>query len=212
MPGAQFLIERLLQRASTRARGESPHAGAILTELAGKRLAIQISGTPWESRPIVVESNGHSLGLASPPADASIIGAPLALLALLRGEPEALIRRGDVRIEGDPQLAQRFRELGQLLAPDLEQGLSRLVGRSVAHVLVGAARGAAHSGRTAAWTSVRNLAEYLAHESGDLVSRREAEHFLRGVEQLREQLDRLEARLTHLEHPTGSVAGGLEPL
>ena len=48
-------------------------------------------------------------------------------------------------------------------------------------------------------TSVQNLAEYLAHESRDLVSRAEAEHFLRGVDTVREQLDRIEARLQFLE-------------
>jgi ubiquinone biosynthesis protein UbiJ len=38
------------------------------------------------------------------------------------------------------------------------------------------------------------VAEYLAHESRDLVPRAEAEDFYRGVERLREDLDRLEAR------------------
>jgi ubiquinone biosynthesis protein UbiJ len=43
-------------------------------------------------------------------------------------------------------------------------------------------------------TGVRNMAEYLAHERGDLVPRAEAEDFYRSVERLREDLDRLEAR------------------
>jgi ubiquinone biosynthesis protein UbiJ len=38
------------------------------------------------------------------------------------------------------------------------------------------------------------VAEYLAHESRDLVPRAEAEDFYRGVERLREDLDRLDAR------------------
>jgi ubiquinone biosynthesis protein UbiJ len=46
---------------------------------------------------------------------------------------------------------------------------------------------------------VLNLSEYLAHERGDLVSRSEAEHFLREVDDARDQLDRLEARISHLE-------------
>ena len=41
-------------------------------------------------------------------------------------------------------------------------------------------------------TGVRNVAEYLAHERRDLVPRAEAEDFYRGVERLREDLDRLE--------------------
>ncbi|MGC2462443.1 MAG: hypothetical protein WA446_15950, partial [Steroidobacteraceae bacterium] len=65
--------------------------------------------------------------------------------------------------------------------------------------------------RAAAWTSLRNVAEYLAHESGDLVSRPEAEHFLRGVERLREQLARIEARLQLMERRAGVLAAGPKP-
>jgi ubiquinone biosynthesis protein UbiJ len=61
-------------------------------------------------------------------------------------------------------------------------------------------RGAATWTRAAARTSLLNISEYLAHERGDLVSRSEAEHFLREVDDARDQLDRLEARLSHLEH------------
>ena len=40
-----------------------------------------------------------------------------------------------------------------------------------------------------------NIAEYLTEESRDLVNRTELEEFLRGVDDLREGTDRLEARL-----------------
>jgi len=76
--------------------------------------------------------------------------------------------------------------------------MEAVLGRSGAHLALRGMRAAADWTRAAAWTSVRNVAEYLAHESRDLVSRPEAEHFLRGVERLREQLDRIEARVTQL--------------
>ena len=44
------------------------------------------------------------------------------------------------------------------------------------------------------------MAEYLAHEKRDLVSRPEAEDFYRSVERLREDLDRLEARTRLMEN------------
>ena len=50
-------------------------------------------------------------------------------------------------------------------------------------------------GRRAADTTLRNLAEYLGHERADLVPRHEGEQFLRGVDTLREGVDRLQARL-----------------
>jgi ubiquinone biosynthesis accessory factor UbiJ len=201
------VIERLLDRAVARALADSPRATALIEALRGRRLAIQISGTPWRA---VIESTGRTLKLriAGPAAagaqadagvDATIVGAPLSLLALTGADPQAVIHRGDARIEGDGEIAQQFQELGLLLRPDLEAGMARLLGRSGAHIAMRGLSAAASWTRTAAWTQVRNTAEYLAHESGDLVSRPESEHYLRGVDQLREQLDRLDARLQIME-------------
>ncbi len=213
----ESLIERTLSGASERARAESSRARELLAELAGKPLAVQISGTPWEQRPLVLQSNGTALTLlasddaAGTAPAARLIGAPLSLTALL-SDAEGVIRRGDVRVEGDAQLAQRYRELALLLAPDLEHSLSGMLGRSAAHLIMGAARTAADTARAAATTSLRNVAEYLAHESGDLVSPQEAEHYLRGVEQAREQLDRLEARLARLTLRLGGLTDGSGPV
>jgi ubiquinone biosynthesis protein UbiJ len=78
-----------------------------------------------------------------------------------------------------------------------------VLGRSGAHVIMRGLRGAAAWSRAAAWTAVQNLSEYLAHERGDLVSLAEAAHFLRGVDDLRDQLGRLEARVAQLESTDG---------
>jgi ubiquinone biosynthesis protein UbiJ len=123
----------------------------------------------------------------------------MSLAQLAGPEPEEIIRRGDVRIEGDAEIAQKFRELAMLLKPDVEEELSRLIGDTPAHQALRFVKLATGFGRRAAQTSVRNVAEYLAHERGDLVPRAEAEDFYRGVERLREDLDRLDARARLLE-------------
>ena len=46
---------------------------------------------------------------------------------------------------------------------------------------------------------VQNVAEYLQEEGRDVPSRTEAEEFLQGVDKLRDDVDRLEARLKLLE-------------
>jgi ubiquinone biosynthesis protein UbiJ len=65
-----------------------------------------------------------------------------------------------------------------------------------------AALAAAWSSR-AADTAWRSTADYLAHERADLVPRHEGEQFLRGVERLREDLDRLAARIELLARRRG---------
>ena len=205
---ADVVIERLLDRAVARAITDSPRATELIKRLQGRRLAITVSGTPWTT---IIESTGRALKALRPgdaadaPADATIVGAPLSLLALAGGDAQAVIQRGDVQISGNAEIAQQFRELGALLRPDIEAGLARFLGGSGAHLAMRGMRAAADWTRDAAWTSVRNLAEYLSHESRDLVSRPEAEHFLRGVDTVREQLDRIEARLQLIEQRSATL-------
>ncbi len=188
-------IENLLNRNLPR----SPRAGELAAALAGKKVRIEATGLAWV---LTAESLGTSIRLvkdATAAADAEIAGSLVSLAALAGPGPEEVIRRGDVTIRGDAEIAQRFRELVMLLKPDIEEELARLVGDSPAHQALRLVKLATGFGRRAATTGVRNMAEYLAHERRDLVSIPEAEDFFRGVERLREDLDRLDARAALLE-------------
>jgi ubiquinone biosynthesis accessory factor UbiJ len=189
-------IENLLNRNLPR----SPRAQELCAALAGKRVRVDARGLGWV---LNIESLNTSLRLSrhdpDSPADAEIAGGLLNLAALAGPRPEEVIRRGDVIIRGDAEVAQKFRELAMLLKPDVEEELSRLIGDTPAHQALRLVRMATGFGRRAAATSVRNVAEYLAHERRDLVPRAEAEDFYRGVERLREDLDRIEARVRIIE-------------
>jgi len=150
---AEVMFERLLDRAVARALADSPRATALIGALRGRRLAIEVSGTPWH---LVVESTGRTLKVYRAAAagegerpDATIIGTPLSLLALTGSDAQAVIRRGDVRIDGDATIAQQFRELALLLRPDLEASLAPVLGRSGAHIALRGLRAAAQ------WTQRR---------------------------------------------------------
>lgn len=189
------LIENLLNRNL----GASPRARELCAELRERRIAIAMSGTPLR---IAVESTGDSLRVsrdASGEFHAEIEGTPVNLVALAGPGPEALLQRGAVKIRGDVELAQRYRELALLLRPDFEEELSRFVGDAPAHQVMRFALGALAFGRRAASTTALNAAEYLAHERGDLVPRPEADVFFAGVDRVREDVDRLDARFALLE-------------
>jgi ubiquinone biosynthesis protein UbiJ len=220
-----MLIETL-ENLLNRGLPHSPRARELCRELAGRRVAIEIT----DIMRLVAESTGETLKLsrvtgsvddATFPAEtgaphpeaafpdaskteAEIVGGPLSLLALGGEAPEAVLQRGDVQIRGDVELAQKFRELALLLRPDPEEELSRFVGDVPAHQLGRVARAALGWTRTAASTTVRNVAEYLAHERQHLVPRAEGDQLLKGVDILRESVDRLEARIELLTRKTGS--------
>src|SRR5207302_9840193 len=154
----------------------------LRAELAGRSLAIEIR----DIARLRVASNGLQLAVTrdQEPADATVSGGPLGVLALAADSPEPVLARGGVAIGGDAELAQKFRELARLLKPDLEEELSLLVGDVPAHQLGRLARLALGFGRRTMSTTLRNAAEYLAHEPADLVARIDCEHFLRGVDEL----------------------------
>jgi len=191
-------LENLLNRGLPR----SPRARTLCAALAGRSVAIVV---PNFVR-LRVTSTGQTLAVTreDAPADASISGGLVSLLALLGESAQDVVQRGAVNITGDSDLAQSFRELLQLLRPDPEEELSLLIGDVAAHQLVRLARLGGSLGVRAADTTVRNLAEYWAHERGDLVSRNEGEQFLHGVDALREGVDRLQARLDLLAQRRGA--------
>ncbi len=214
------MLTATLENVLNRGLPRSPRAQQLCAELAGRSVAVAISGS---GQRILVECTGLSLKLravsgeslsstrpdattsaeshSSSPPDATITGGPFSLLALSGPTPEAVLQRGDVRIDGDAELAQKFRELALLLRPDLEEELSLVVGDVPAHQLGRFARAAFAWTRKAASTTVRNAAEYLGHERRDLVPRSEADQFLQGVDTLREDVDRLAARIDLLTRP-----------
>jgi ubiquinone biosynthesis accessory factor UbiJ len=192
-------IENVLNRGLPR----SPRARQLCRELQGRRVAIEVIGFTR----FIVESTGETLSVtrdATVTAEAELAGGPLSLMALVRSNPEDVLQRGDVQIRGDAQLAQRFRELAMLLRPDIEEELSQVIGDVPAHQIGRFARAALGWGQKAAQTTVRNVAEYLAHERQHLVPRAEGDQLLKGVDRLREDVDRMEARI-------GVLAGKLAP-
>jgi ubiquinone biosynthesis accessory factor UbiJ len=191
-------LENVLNRGLPR----SQRARELTAQLAGRSVAIEVRDLVT----LRVAANGQTLSVhrGADGADARISGGPLGLLGLAGAAPQAVVQRGAVSIEGDAEVAQKFRELAQLLRPDLEEELALLIGDVPAHQLGRLARAGADFSRRAAGTTLQNFAEFLAHERADLVSRNEGEQFLRGVDQLRESFDRLEARFELLMRRRGA--------
>ena len=195
-------IGNLLNRGLPR----SVRARELCAELAGRSLALEVRGLGR----LRLESNGALLtvtgGGAS--ADAELAVGPLGLLALAGEGAQAAVQRGDAAMSGDGETAAKFRELLTLLKPDPEEELSLIVGDVPAHQLGRLGRLAAAWSARVADTAWRAGSDYLAHERADLVSRPEGEQFLRGVDRLREDVDRLGARIELLARRRGPAAGG----
>ncbi len=199
-----MLTERLQALVDREVEG-SPRARELLAQLAGRRMRIVARFTPWQ---LTLQADATQLRLLRDdraPVDVELAGSPLALLSLLREEPQSVIRRGDVSLTGDGEAGARFQELAALLRPDLEAGLARVIGDVPAYGVGSLLRKAVDYGRASLATQAQNAGEYLAHEKRLLVPQAEARQFLDEVDALRERSDRLATRVAQLEAPRGDA-------
>jgi len=129
-----------------------------------------------------------------------IISGSLVTLARMAGQSgESAIRDGSLDLSGNAETAHDFQRLLGLAKPDLEEELSGVVGDIVAHRLGAFARGLGRWGREARSTMAANIREYLQEESRETPSRYEVDRFVKDVGTLRDDVDRLEARLNRLK-------------
>jgi ubiquinone biosynthesis protein UbiJ len=178
---------------------QSATARALCERLNGKVFAVHVTGVPV--RIYFVAGEGR-LSLASKhegSADATISGTPLSLFGMMGARPEAAIRGGAVRIEGDAEIAQAFRDLLAHARPEAEEELSRIIGDVAAHQLSRMGQSLFEFSRRAANTFAQNIGEFLQEEGRDVPSRPEISEFFDEVDRLRNDVERTEARLALLE-------------
>jgi ubiquinone biosynthesis protein UbiJ len=178
---------------------QSTSAQALAAKLEGRILGLTVEGTPFDLR-LKVTGGQASVSLPDGAApEACISGSPLALGRLLRADPQAAIRAGAVRLSGDTEIADQFRELLRFATPDLEEELSRLVGDPLARQVGNAARAFAGWSEAAGNTMARSMSEYLREESRILPTEAEIREFGRKVDELVNDVDRAAARLQRLK-------------
>jgi ubiquinone biosynthesis accessory factor UbiJ len=180
----------------------SSQASALARRLDGTSLQIEIEGMTRIRAGAFAGRLALVAGEASA-ADAVISGSVPALLQLLKAGSPAQPGRVPVQIRGDAEVANLYRELFAAARPDFEEELSRWVGDMPARRLSQMAKSVRGWARRARRTAGENIAEYLQEEGRDLVSKPEAEEFLRAVDVVRETADRIEARLARLERIKG---------
>jgi len=139
----------------------------------------------------------HLANSSATAADATLSGSPLGLLSLARQQAKSTTG-SSVRIEGDAEVAQNFSELLKQAKPDIEEELSRVVGDVAAHQLGNTVRSLLGFGRRVGDTLLQNVGEYLSEEGRDVPSKTEADEFSHDVDVLRDDVARLEARLSAL--------------
>ena len=184
-----------------------PEAFAELEGAHGRIICIELVGLGQRLYLIPDPGGIQLLGDYEDEADCTISGTPWSL-ALMgqddKGGADQLFE-GAVQISGDSELGKQFGRFVSKLDIDWEEELSKLTGDVIAHEMGNLARGLTQWGRECLNTSGHNIQEYLQEEIRLLPTRYEIERFLADVDRLRDDLERLDARICRLRNRAGTA-------
>jgi ubiquinone biosynthesis protein UbiJ len=186
-----------------------PEGAAAFTPLEGRIIGIELKG--FGTRVTIIPSVGRLQlfgGYAAEP-DCLIRGTPLGLARMLMSErKETQIIKGEVEIIGDTGLGHAFSRALAGLDVDWEEQLAKVIGDPFAHQVGTRVRAAGRWGQKTTDTLTMDLQEYLQEEAKLLPTRYEIEAFLSRVDILRDDMERVEARIERL---TRQIEGSGNP-
>ena len=168
-----------------------------LSALHGKRIALDFRD--WGFTLICVPDDGGRVQLFSgdcEEADGWIRGTPFDFAeAAVQERKEDQVFRGRIELGGDTHLAQSFSRILSDLDPDWEEMLSGVAGDATAHQLGNAFRAVSRWSRRNSRVLQGDLGEYLTEERRLLPTSFEFDEWREKVETLRDDVDRLAARI-----------------
>ncbi len=215
------LAGRALEIALNRAIELDPDTRDVLKALDGRSVVLALAAasasgeTPLALR-LTVDGAQLRVGPADPERTPDLavrgtlggvlsFGMRTVLPRLLgaQGDDEAM-PVGAMRIEGDAELARRLQRLAERFDPDWQRPFAAVfgdvLGVQIANAVAAALRQARSGGRRFAETA----AEYVTEESRDVVPKAELEAFHDDVDHLRDDAERLAARIGRLQKRVGA--------
>jgi ubiquinone biosynthesis protein UbiJ len=173
-------------------------ARKLCGELAGSVIAVRVSNTAITAWFVVHKDRLDVTTETQEDPDFTMSGSLLTLARMAADGDTQALRAGSLTMTGDAVLAEKFQQLLAFAKPDLEEELSGLVGDAAAYRIGEFARGVSKWGAEARTTMGDNIREYLQEESRDVPSRYEMDRFTGNVDVLRDDVDRLAARIQRL--------------
>ncbi len=173
---------------------------SALADLQGRIIEIHLQGLNT-SLYLFPDGDGIMvLGDFDGEADTRLIGTPIALAKLgLARNPADVLFSGEVSIEGDTRLGQQFKKILARMDIDWEEQLSRYSGDILAHQIGNGVRALSGWLQRNQQSAALDTGEYLQEEIRLLPSAAEMNYFIRQVDALRDDTERLQARLQRLQ-------------
>ncbi len=197
-PGQQLLNQALRL---------DPGFGERAKNLEGSHFLLNIQGIG--SFLLTIDQAQLKLSNARPstPAEVTLTAAPFTLWRLFQGETALL---ADCDLQGDSRLLARWQRLFQDSTVDWGEYLSRFLGLPLANFLEASAAAQRHYWQERQQRLHEQLHDYLCYEGKILANPQDIRLLLNAIDDLRNDLARLEQRFTQLEKikAAGDTAAG----
>jgi ubiquinone biosynthesis protein UbiJ len=201
------LAGRALEIALNRLLALDPDTRADLAKLEGRRISLALEA-PALALEISVEQQQLKVGPAQDAeADLGIratLSGALSQLPFLRANNAAPV--GKVRINGDAELARTLQQLARGFDPDWDKPFSDAFGSILGPQIARILREAFQTGSTLAKKFARDAADFVTEESRDVLGKAELAAFNDDVDHLRDDAERLIARVQKLRSRIGGDA------
>jgi len=192
--------EKLIEKAINEYIALDPEMPEKIAQLSGKVVAIEILGL---DKTLYISLHGSEIKLLEAfekDPDTIISGTPAALFKMgTSASVTPLMLKGEVEIRGNTRLGREFKSLLSEMEIDWEEKLSQSIGDIPAHKIMSALAKLSRWGRAARTSIAEDISEYIQEESRDVVAGAELDVFNKNVDQLRDDVDRLQARFNQLE-------------
>jgi len=191
LAAAQALLDRVLAL--------DPEGSARLAEVQGQVLQVELDGLGLRVFIVPDECRLHLFARYDTEPDCIVRGTPAALLQLaLSEQPERALFAGTIRMTGDDRCARRIVAVLRGLNLDWEASLAQLLGDTVARRIGARMRDGRRWVARGADTLTDNVRAYLQEESRLVPSAAELQRFFTAVDLLRDDVERLAARIDRL--------------
>ena len=186
----------ILESVINRYLALDPEMLGKLAEFNGKVIKLEMTGINKTLYMLPNEGGIQVLAEYDGDADTVLRGTPISLFKMgLVSNAANLLLKGEIEISGDTRLGHQFKNVFSQMDIDWSEPLAGLVGDSLAYQLQQTGSKLGRWGKQSVKSVSSSFSEYLQEESRDVVTETELEIFNEGVDRLRNDVDRLQAKI-----------------
>lgn len=189
----------ILESVINRYLALDPEALEKLAALSGKVIKMELTGVNRSIYMLPNETGMQILMQCDDEPDTVLRGTPLSLFKMsMVSNAASLLLKGEVEISGDTKLGHQFKNIFSSMDIDWSEPLAKIMGDGIAYQLTQSGKNISNWGKDTFKSVSMSFSEYLQEESRDVVTDTELEIFHQQVDQLRDSVDRLQAKINNI--------------